>query len=127
MAHPRETLTKIFAEAKTAELTATITKKDGVTPVQLGDLNTVTLTLFVEKGGAIINARDSVSIKNANGGTVHATSGLLTLLLDSLDMAVILTAQRFELHVALIEWTYDITQAGGQEIAFTVQNFAKVG
>jgi len=124
--HPREQLTKIFAEAKTAEITATITKKDGVTPVPLASLVTVTLTLFVEKSGAIINSRNAVDIKNANGGTVHATSGLLTLLLSPLDMAVLLTGQRFETHIALIEWTYDTVEAGGQEIAFTIQNFAKV-
>ena len=124
--HPQERLTKIFAEAKTAELTATITKKDGVTPVPLASLVEVTLTLFVEKDGAIINSRDSDDIKNANGGTVHATSGLLTLLLSPLDMAVLLTGQRFETHVALIEWKYDTVEEGGQEIAFTVQNFAKV-
>lgn len=124
--HPQERLTKIFAEAKTAEITATITKKDGVTPVPLVSLVDVTLTLFVEKGGAIINSRDAVDIKNANGGTIHATSGLLTLLLSPLDMAVLLTAQRFETHIALIEWKYDTVEEGGQEIAFIVQNFVKV-
>ena len=124
--HPRETLTKIYGEGKTTELTATITKKDGVTPVPLASINAITLTLFVEKTGAIINERDDSDIKNLNGGTVHATSGLLTLLLDPDDMATLVTDRRFEMHIALIEWTYDSTQEGGQEIAFRVQNYAKV-
>ena len=124
--HPRETLTKIYAEKKTAEFTATITKLDGTTPVLLANLDAVTLTLFVEKGGAIINSRNAADIKNANGGTVHATSGLLTLLLSPDDMVTVLTGQLFEIHIALIEWTYDTTQKGGQEIAFRVRNFAKV-
>ena len=124
--HPRETLADIFAEAKTAEITATITRQDGTTPLLLSEIDTLELTLFVEDGGAIINSRDGNDILNTNGGTVHATSGLLTLLLDPLDMAVLGSA-RFETHIALIEWTYDVgAQSGGQEIAFTLQNFAKV-
>lgn len=123
--HPRETLTKVYAEGQTGELTATITKKDGVTPVPLANLNAVTLTLFEEKTGVVINSRDAVDIKNANGGTVHGTSGLLTLVLSSDDMAVLGTAL-FETHVAFIAWTYDSTNTGGQEIAFLVRNLAKV-
>ena len=123
--HPRETLSKIYAEKKTGELNATITKRNGTTPVPLANLDAVTLTLYEESGGDIINSRSAVDIKNANGGTVHATSGLLTLLLAPDDMAVLLSG-RYEMHIALIEWTYDTTQKGGQEIAFRVQNFAKV-
>ena len=124
--HPRDPLEEIFAEKKTAELLATITEKDGETPVPLSALDDVTLTLFVEKTGAIINSRTASDIKNANGGTVHATTGLLTLLLSPNDMVVVLDDQRFEMHIALIEWRYDTTEKGGQEISFRVQNFAKV-
>ncbi len=122
---PRETLTKIYAEKKTAECTATITKRDGVTPVPSANLDAVTLTLYEESGGEVINSRSADDIKDTGGGTIHATSGLLTLLLSPDDMAVVLSG-RFEMHVALIEWTYDGTQEGGQEIAFMVRNLVKV-
>jgi len=91
--HPRETLTKIYAEAKTGELTATITKRNGVTPVPLANLDAVTLTLYEESGAAIINSRSGSDIKNTGGGTVHATSGLLTLLLSPDDMAVVFSGR----------------------------------
>lgn len=123
--HPRETLTDIYAEGKTAPLTATITKTDGVTPVPLANLDAVTLTLFVESTGAIINSRTASNIMNAGGGTVHATSGLLTLILSPADMVTMLADKLFETHIAFIEWTYDTTEKGGQEIAFRVRNFAK--
>ncbi len=125
--HPRETLDKIYAESKTGEMTATITKRDGVTPVPLANLDTLTLTLFLEETGAIINSRLASDILGTGGGTVHATTGVLTLVLAPLDMVTVDTDETFEMHVALIEWTYDGTgQAGGQEIAFRVRNFAKV-
>ena len=84
-------------------------------------LDTMTLTLYNEKTGLVINARDHVNIK-ANVDI----AGALAFTLLAADMAIIDTAKAEEYHRALIEWTWNTTQRGSWEIRIIVQNVNKV-
>ncbi len=126
MTTPRTTLSGVFAEKKTAKITATMKDEDG-DALALANVDTMVLTLYEESGGSIINSRDGSDIKNTGGGTLAATSGAFTLTLSPSDMAIIQTTLTVETHVALVEWTYNsAADAGGKEIAFKVQNLTKV-
>ena len=121
----RTTLTEVFAEGKTAKITAVIEDEDG-NGIDVANLGTVTLTLFNDRSRAIINSRNQADIKNTGGGTIDS-SGNLTLVLSAADMAILNASNDAERHVAFIEWTYSSgTKDGGHEIAFTVTNLAKV-
>ena len=126
MAKPRFTLHDVFAEKKTAKITATLKDEDG-SVLALVSVDTLTLTLYEEVTGTIINSRSGSNIKNTGGGTLHATSGAFTLTFAPDDMAFIQTDPTREWHIALIEWTYNSgADDGGKEIAFQVENLVKV-
>lgn len=115
-----------FAEKKTAKITATLNDEDG-NALALASVNALTLTLYDELTGSIINSRNGADIKNTGGGTLHATSGAFTLTLAPADMAINDTARDDEVHVALVEWTYNASaDAGGKEIRFKILNLLKV-
>jgi hypothetical protein len=123
----RTTLTDPVAEKATAFLSATITDTDGVTPLANADtvLISLTLTLYDERTGTVINSCTDRSIKNTGGGTVSA-AGAVSVRLDPLDMAI-LGGRSSEQHVALFTWTWGSPLATGRyEIAFTVTNLEKV-
>lgn len=121
----RTTITDPKPEKATAWLTATLT--DG-TKVLLGAdsvLETLTLTLSEERSGTTINGRARQSVLGTNGGEVSSL-GVVTLRLDPLDM-VMVSSRKSEVHVALLEWTWgDPLKSGKHEVAFTVEDLAKV-
>lgn len=86
-------------------VTCTVKDTSGVV-IPLSAMTTITFTLSDEATGAIINSRDAQSILNVNGGTYHATSGLLSLILTPSDNTV-RGAKQVERHRALFEFTYD--------------------
>lgn len=88
-------------------VTMTVRDTDGVA-IPLASMTTITLTL--KKSGNPINERDAQSILNANGGTYHATSGLLSIVLTP-DDNIMVGAGDVERHSALVEFTY----ASGQK------------
>lgn len=77
-------------------------------PVQLAALSGLTLTLYDAKTGTAI--RTAQSVKNANGGTFHATSGLFTMTFTPTDAALITATEPEEHHVA--EFTATFTGGG---------------
>lgn len=87
---------------------ATLKDKAGVV-VPLAALTDILLTLRDRATGAVINDRDAVSVKNADGGTFHATSGLFTMIFDELDNVLNDETLAIEEHVA----TFTATWAGG--------------
>jgi hypothetical protein len=108
-------------------LTAQLKDTDG-TDLALTDIDTITLTLFLTRGGAsfpaqtIINGRDAEDIKNANEVTISAT-GLLTWAVQPEDTAVIndeievcgvVQKMEREVHRALFEWTKTVVTGGEQ-------------
>lgn len=122
----REIMRQEIAEGGSALLTATLLDEAGAA-VPLASLGTLTLTLYDESSDAIINLRDGTNIKNANGGTVHATDGSFSLLLGPDDNPITDPTKRAERHIALIIGTYN----GGanvvtKEISITVRNLNRV-
>jgi hypothetical protein len=121
----RTTLTDEMAEGASAKLTATITEEDGVT----GFLpSALTLTLFTEEDGAIVNGVSAVDILNTGRGTVSA-GGALVCNLTPADMVIVnpRAGKADEVHVALFEWTWDGgNKKGKHEVAFTVTDLSKV-
>ena len=118
----------LVAERTTLRITATLLDELGVAIPSAG-LTALTLTLYSRDHvtQAIINSVSAVNILNSGRGTVHASSGLLTIVLDPADSQIIDTTLDQEWHRALIEGTY----AGGakafkSEIDFPVRNLNKV-
>lgn len=108
-------------------ITGTLLDETG-TAIPLAAIATATLTIYArdEPTKPIINTVDDVDIKNANQGTIHATSGLLTLNLNSLDNSISNAANDLEWHRLLVEIGYGGTKTLKYEIEYPVRNLAKV-
>lgn len=108
-------------------ITMTLLDETGA-PVPLAVISTATLTIYArdEAGQPIINTVDDVDIKNVGRGTIHATSGLLTLTLDSADNSIQNSANDLEWHRLLIEVGYNGTKFLKYEIDVPVRNLYKV-
>ncbi len=117
----------IVPELSTHRVTMTLVDELGA-PVPLSAISTATLTLYArdEPAQPIINSADDVNIKNTGRGTIHATSGLLTLTLDPADNAILDTTNDLEWHRCLIEVGYSSTKALKYEIDFPVRNLYRV-
>lgn len=118
----------IVAEKTTLRFTATLVDETGVV-IPAAGVSTLTLTLYNRDSTnkEIINSVSAVNILNSGRGTLHATSGLLTVTLEPNDNVIIDPASDLEWHRALIEGTY----AGGvkafkHEIDWQVRNLNKV-
>ena len=107
-------------------ITMTLLDETG-SPVPLSAISAATLTLFArdESGSPILNSVDGVDVLNAGRGTIHATSGLLTLMLVSADNVIQNSANSLEWHRALIQVTYS-GKSMKYEIDFPVRNLARV-
>lgn len=86
-------------------ISGTLEDQDGA-PVALASISSLVCTLYNRTSDAIINSRNAQTILNTNGGTLHATTGAFTLLLDSDDNVIVSTTLapgRTETHFALVE------------------------
>lgn len=118
---------RIIPEKSSAVITMTLVDETGA-PVPLAAIQTATLTIYAldEDGQPLINAVDHVDIKNVGRGTIHNTSGLLTLRLGSLDNSIVNSTNDLEWHRLLIEVGYNSTDVLKQEISAQVRNLNKV-
>lgn len=115
-------------ERTTAIYTATFQDENGVV-IKLADLVALTLTLYDKKTGTIINDRDKQNVLNANNVVVHATSGLLTWIMQPADNVIIsaIPPGDLEVHIALFEWTWDQgNKHGKQEVRINVRQLTRV-
>lgn len=119
----------VVPEQGTLKMTATLRDEAGA-PILLTSVATLTLTLYARDDGAktIVNAIDHANIKNAGRGTLHATSGLVTISLDGADHSIVNSTNDQEWHRALIEAAYSSnpTHYLKSEIDFPVRNLARV-
>jgi hypothetical protein len=118
----------IVAEKTTLRITATLLDEAGAAIPSAG-LTTLTLTLYNRDSAAqeIVNSVNAVDILNTGRGTVHASSGLLTIVLEPADNTIITTTNDLEWHRALIQGTYAAgAKAFKQECEFQVRNLQKV-
>lgn len=121
----RTTFTDAVAEKSTFRLTGTLKDDEGVV-IPSGDIAALTVTLYRMPSGSIINSRDGQDIKNANGGTIHATSGAWALVLSGLDNAIE-DGRGEETHQAQIKWTYNAGAKDGYHVfEFKIANLLKV-
>lgn len=115
-------------ERATGTYNATLVGNDGVTPIPLAQLVTLTLTLYAiiaDGTESIINARNAQSVLNLNNCSYHATSGLLTWSIQILDTTLVEPTLPFELHRALFEWT-GLFASGNHELHLRVRNLRQV-
>jgi len=75
-------------------------------PVASAALDTITLTLYDRDTREVINTRDGQDVFDTNGGTMHATSGLFTLLLEPDDLPIVTTRKSIEVHVAHVRFAW---------------------
>lgn len=118
----------IVAEKTTLRCTATLVDETGAAIPSSG-VSALTLTLYNRDSTTkeILNSVSAVNILNTGRGTLHATSGLLTVTLDPLDNAIVDSASDLEWHRALIEGTYAAgAKAFKHEIDWQVRNLNKV-
>jgi hypothetical protein len=108
-------------EGETAKVSATVTDEAGATQTSVDAL---TVTLYDEATGDVINSRDAQSLDGENNGTF--TSGALVWEMQPADNAITDAAKDHEVHVALFEWTFGTTKKGKHEIRFLVHNLTKV-
>lgn len=111
---------------KTTQFYTVTLKDEGGVVIPLADLATLKLTYYNVANGAIINSRNDQNVLNANDVTVHATSGLLTWVLQAADTAIINDAQEIELHRALFVWTLTNGYTGKHQENIAVRNVGKV-
>lgn len=115
-------------EGSSLYLTGTLTDHAGEV-LPLASVASLTLRLTDERSGAVINGRSGVSILNANGGTLHPTSGAWTLQLRSADAPIVNTSAppAYERHLLLVEWFYNGgVDKGSKEMVITVRNLPEV-
>jgi hypothetical protein len=94
-------------ERSTATLTATLKDTAGVV-IPLSTMTTLILTLKDNATEQVINLRTAQNVLNTNNVTYHATSGLLTWSVQSLDNVLIGTRKdALERHTATFEFTYN--------------------
>lgn len=115
-------------EKCTAVYTATIKDENGVA-LASASLTTLTLTLYDQASGTIINSRDAQDILNTHNVTVSAL-GVLVWTMQPADNAIVGTsvaAGYRERHVALFQWTWSAgTKAGKYEVLIDVEQLVKV-
>jgi hypothetical protein len=112
-------------EKGTARITGTLVDESG-NALPAAQVQTLTCTLYDRESGGILGGRNAQNILNVNGGTLDS-SGNFVLELKNLDHAILDAARQFELHVALVQWTYATgTKPGRQEFRIAVRNLRKV-
>lgn len=92
-------------------------------------VDTLTATLYNKDTSGIINSRNNINVKNANGGTVDG-SGILTMRLDPADNVIIsgsLAVGQLERHVIKFKFTWNdgtAVRTGIEERVFDVRKIA---
>lgn len=105
---------------------ATLLDEDGVA-ISLASIDSITLTLIDEDSGDVVNGRSAQNVLNANGGTMHATSGLFRWEWSPADTAIVGSAPPGdpERHLA----TFTVTAGGTQdhrEVVLVITNLRSV-
>ncbi len=119
-------LSETYIPEKTTQKLTFVVQDENEAAVGSGDITTLTVTLYDEATGTVINSRTDTDILNANGGTLDA-SGNGTWTMDPADNPII-NGKAYEAHIALFEWTFGIAgaKAGRQTVRLMVVDLAKV-
>lgn len=113
----------VYNQGVTKIIATTLLDEDD-DPIPTATLTTITATLYVRKGGAIINDRDAQDVKNANGGTY--ADGAFELKLSAIDNPHT-GMDPIEEHVLLLRWTYNGgADVGVEEILLRVRDVGRL-
>ena len=97
--------------------------------IPLSAMTTITLTLYDDYTGTIINSRNAQNVKNTNNVS-YTEAGLLTWTLQPNDNIIVTSEVRtngYEKHIALFEYTWSSgSKAGKHELEFQVRQLNKV-
>jgi hypothetical protein len=108
-------------EGSSARYTATLLDELGA-GVPAASLTTLTLTLYDDKTGAIINGRNAQNVLNANGVSVDA-SGNLVWAITPADTPIVTDTLQTETHYAVFKATWSSGAKGLSHAApLTVTN-----
>lgn len=88
------------------------------------DISAMTLTLYNEGTGAIVNSRTAANVYNVEATGDASGNFVLTLL--PADMVIVDTTLLAERRVALLQYTYSSGKKGKTELVFTVRNLHRV-
>jgi hypothetical protein len=125
MAHtalPRKRIAMPARELASYHITAQVVDHL-MNPIPGANLTTMELTVYAEDSGhTLINNNDHVNILNNAQGTIDS-GGNLVIHLAPADNPILDDSQSEEIHVALVEWTYNAGfDSGWQELEFRVRN-----
>ena len=124
MTLPIDLTTTLIAEDATFSIAFTVRDHDGQA-LGAAQLDSLTLTLFDEASGSVINGREGTDILNTNGGTLDAQGeGAWTG--TPADAPIVgtpvperslgkRTGRMVEDHIALFAWTWDSGAKQGRE------------
>jgi len=116
-----------IAEGATARVNFKVVDEDGA-GLEAVNLDALTVTLFNERDGTIINSREDINILNVNGGIV-GVDGVSSWTMDPDDNPILAPSptRAEEFHTALFEWEYDSSnKAGKQPVRLRVVNLQHV-
>lgn len=118
---------RIVNEGTTANYSAVVTDENG-DAVGSGSLTTLTLTLYDDRTGQIINSRNEQNVLNQQGVTVDGSGNLeWTISRDDNPILHENDYSGYEDHIAIFHWTWDSgNKSGRHEIKLRVKNLKKV-
>jgi len=124
-------ITDLVAEKSTWTHSVTLRKPDGAggsVPITAAELTSLKFWLRVDDtASTIINNVNGLNILNANHGSLHATSGKLTLTLRLADNPIITQTLSKERHIGSVEALYNSgADALRYEFAFNVRSMVGV-
>lgn len=116
-------LTKVVNEKASAIYSSTLKDASGVV-IPLADITALTLSLYSldDPDRAAINSRSAQSVLNENGGTYHATSGELSIVLSPLDNVMVDQTRAQERHIGEVRWFYNGGNASGSTVFMVIVN-----
>lgn len=94
-------------------------------PLKGSEVTTLTLTLYNRHDQAIVNSRNAVNVKNANGGTLDE-AGNFAFEFTPDDTAIIDNTLAYENRVALFTIGYASSRTQRHEVEMQIVNAVKV-
>ncbi len=94
-------------------------------PIPLADVTSLTLTLYDERSGTVINGRDNQDVLNNHDVTFHATLGQLRWSVAPNDLAIQDDTVGIEPHVGLFTIRWGSNKAFAHMVILNVLNLQK--
>lgn len=114
------------ATERTSSIYTATLQDEVLVPLKLTDIVSLTLTLRDIETETVINGRNAQDALNANDVTIHATSGLLTWHMQPADNQIVESRADYELHRAVFDCVYNVSQRVVHAIYVLVENISGV-